>query len=427
MQIFKKKLKQKEPTELNQSELNLETNKSEPNSELCENVNADTAVLKPSNKVWTVTKKLSKRWFIDAFSGMAQGLFVTLIAGTIIKQIGVLCGANSFGHILVLIGNFASTLMGAGIGVGIAKYLKASNLVMFGCAVAGFIGAFLPDLVFTSILSDAGFSLETVAKGLPVIMLGKPGNPIGAYVATLFALEIVSLYAGKTKIDILLVPLGILFMSFITMFLAVPAIWLIDIIAKFIEISTKAQPALMGIVISVVMGVLLTMPTSSAAIWITIASANPNSDIMLLAGGAAVVGCACHMVGFAVQSFRENKFSGLISQGIGTSMLQIPNIMRKPIIIVPPIIASIIAGPLATTVFKLRCGATGGGMGTCGFVGVIDTVYASLSAGVSPLMLGLGITILFVVIPVVVTLAVSELFRKLGWIKYGDMSLNYNN
>lgn len=381
---------------------------------------------KKENKVWTTTKKLSKRWFIDAFSGMAQGLFVTLIAGTIFKQIGKLCGDNGFGAMLILIGNFACTLMGAGIGVGIARYLKTSNLVMFGCAVAGFIGAFLPDAAYKIATSDMAFSLTAVVQSASVLKLGAPGNPIGSYVATLFALEIVNLYAGKTKLDILLVPLGILVISFLTTFLAIPAIWLVAMIGKFIEISTGAVPWLMGIVIAVVMGVLLTLPTSSAAIWIAIASTAPNSDTMLIAGGAAVVGCCCHMVGFAVMSFKENKWGGLISQGIGTSMLQIPNVMKNPKILIPPIVASAVCGILSTAVFKLRCNASGGGMGTSGLVGVFGTIEASL--GVIPLWaLIVGIILLMFVLPAVISWSVCLLLRKVGWIKENDLKLDFNN
>lgn len=380
-----------------------------------------------TNKVWSISKKLGKRWFIDAFSGMAQGLFVTLIAGTILKQIGKLFGETSgFGAILILIGNFACMLMGAGIGVGIAKYLKTSNLVMFGCAVAGFVGGFLPDWAYQVAISDSGFTLAAItSKAAGLKLGGSPGNPIGAYVATIFALEIVSLYAGKTKLDILIVPLGILFMAFITMFLAIPAIWLIAMIAKFVEVSTQALPFLMGIVIAVVMGLLLTMPTSSAAIWVSIAM-NNQSDTMLLAGGAAVVGCCCHMVGFAVMSYKENGLSGLISQGVGTSMLQIPNIMKNPKILLPPVIASAICGPMATTLFKLRCSASGGGMGTSGFVGVIETISKSTGV-VEGWVLGLGIALIQFILPALISLGMCILLRKIGWIKENDLKLNINN
>lgn len=377
---------------------------------------------KQENKAWTTVKRLSKRWFIDAFSGMAQGLFVTLIAGTIFTQIGKLIGVDKgVGALMVLIGSMASTMMGAGIGVGIARYLKAPNLVMFACAAAGFIGAFLPDAAYKIAISEQGFSLMALAQSLTAIKLGAPGNPIGAYVATLFALEIVSLYAGKTKLDILLVPLGVLALAFVTTFVAIPAIWLIAMIGKFVEVSTGAVPFLMGIVIAVVMGVLLTMPTSSAAIWIALAAGN-TSDTMLLAGGAAVVGCACQMVGFAVASYRENKVSGLIAQGLGTSMLQIPNIMRNPKTFIPPIVASAICGPMATCLFQLRCNASGGGMGTSGLVGVFGVIEAS-SGAIATWKMWLGIVLLMFVLPALISWGVSELLRKVGWIKDGDMKL----
>ena len=182
----------------------------------------------------------------------------------------------------------------------------------------------------------------------------------------------------------------------------------------------------MGVVIAVVMGVLLTMPTSSAAIWVAVASpvlalgvAGENYEAMLLAGGAATVGCACHMIGFAVASFRENGVGGLISQGIGTSMLQIPNVMKKPVTMLPMIISSAICGPLSTCVFKLKCGASGGGMGTSGLVGVFDLFnYTTGWLGY------VGIILLMVLLPAVLNLAISEFMRKKEWIKFGDLKLD---
>ena len=185
----------------------------------------------------------------------------------------------------------------------------------------------------------------------------------------------------------------------------------------------------MYIIISVIMGILLTLPTSSAAIWVAVASpvisgfANgtvsiENYNAILLAGGAATVGCACHMVGFAVASFRENKWSGLVSQGIGTSMLQIPNVMKKPKIMLPMIISSAILGPLSTCVFKLKCGTAGGGMGTSGLVGIFDLFnYTSGVLGI------IGIILLMVILPAILNFVISEFMRKKGFIKDGDMKL----
>ena len=352
-------------------------------------------------------KALPKRYFITAFSGMAQGLFVTLIAGTILSQIAGWIGNNYIGNTLKYIANIAKSLMGAGIGVGIAHALGKNKLLVFSAAVAGMVGAFADKLMIGS-------------APLVSLALGAPGNPIGAYVVTMLVVEVVGLYAGKTKLDILLVPLGALVFSFLGVFVAYPFILLINLLGNAIAIATNAAPLIMGIVIAVIMGVLLTMPTSSAAIWVAVSAqvSAGNEAAMLLAGGAATVGCACHMVGFAVASFRENGVSGLISQGIGTSMLQIPNIMKKPVIMLPMIISSAILGPLSTCVFMLKCGASGGGMGTSGLVGVFDLFnYTSGALGI------VGIFLLMIVLPAVLNFFISEFMRKKGWIKEGDMKL----
>lgn len=370
-------------------------------------------------KIKAYIKAMPKRYFITAFSGMAQGLFVTLIAGTILAMIAGWFPDNYFGRTLTGISNIAKTLMGAGIGVGIAHALKKPKLLIFSAAVAGMVGAFAEKF------------FPSAAAPFSAIALGAPGNPIGAYVATMLVIEIVSLYAGKTKLDIILIPLGALFLSFAGIFAAYPFIKLIGWLGDFIAFATDATPFVMGVVIAVVMGVVLTMPTSSAAIWISVASpiltgyasgaagvTEAQYNAMLLAGGAATVGCACHMVGFAVASFRENKWSGLIAQGLGTSMLQIPNIMKKPVIMLPMILSSAILGPLSTCVFKVKCGASGGGMGTSGLVGVFDSFkYTSGALGC------IGIVLLTIVLPAALNLLFSEWFRKKGRIKPGDMLL----
>ena len=362
-------------------------------------------------------KTLPQRYFITAFSGMAQGLFVTLIAGTILAQIAGWIGDNYIGDTLLYIANIAKALMGAGIGVGIAHALKKNKLLVFSAAVAGMVGAFADKLF--------------VGAGAPTIILtaGLPGNPIGAYVVTMFVVEIVELYAGKTKLDILLVPLGTMALAFGGIFVAYPFIWLVNKLGVLIAVATKATPFIMGIVIAVVMGILLTMPTSSAAIWVAVASpvingylsgtvSAENYNAILLAGGAATVGCACHMVGFAVSSYRENGFGGLIAQGIGTSMLQIPNIMKKFSLMLPMIISSAILGPVSTCVFALKCGASGGGMGTSGLVGVFDLFNYT-----DGLLGTIGILLLMIVLPAVLNILISEFMRKKGWIKEGDLKL----
>ena len=395
----------------------------EPRQETPAETTAETTVAAQKStakeKIKAYIKAMPKRYFITAFSGMAQGLFVTLIAGTILAMIAGWFPDNYFGRTLTGISNIAKSMMGAGIGVGIAHALKKPKLLIFSAAVAGMVGAFAEKF------------FPSAAAPFSAIALGAPGNPIGAYVATMLVIEIVSLYAGKTKLDIILIPLGALFLSFAGIFAAYPFIKLIGWLGDFIAFATDATPFVMGVVIAVVMGVVLTMPTSSAAIWISVASpiltgyasgaagvTEAQYNAMLLAGGAATVGCACHMVGFAVASFRENKWSGLIAQGLGTSMLQIPNIMKKPVIMLPMILSSAILGPLSTCVFKVKCGASGGGMGTSGLVGVFDSFkYTSGALGC------IGIVLLTIVLPAALNLLFSEWFRKKGWIKQNDMLL----
>ncbi len=369
-------------------------------------------------KALSVVKKLCKRYFIDAFTGMAQGLFCTLIAGTIIAQIASWCGDNAFAHVLGYIGSIAKMLMGAGIGVGIAHKLGAKPLVIFTALVTGLIGAFAGGLV-TSLTEGASFTLA----------FGAPGNPIGAYVVALLTVEIAGLYAGKTKLDIVLVPLGMLILCLLGIFLAWPFIKLIDLLAKLIVLAIEAGTAvkiIVGIFVAVVMGILLTMPTSSAAIWVAIATsatALANPDAFGIAGGAAVAGCSAHMIGFAVATFRENRWSGLIAQGIGTSMLQIPNIMKKPLIMLPEVVASAVSG-LVAVLLGLRCNASGGGMGTSGLVGVFGTIDASMAVGLDTWRIVLGVILCLFVIPVAVSLGVSEILRRYKLIKPEDMKLD---
>lgn len=404
-------------------EVNAENNENGENtSTLSDNGEENTP--KKANKALTVVKKLCNRWFIDAFSGMALGLFATLIAGTIISQIGAWCGNNVFGSILKAFGNFAKMLMGAGIGVGIAYKLKSKPLVIFTAAVCGLIGAWSGNLVTALTTND----FETLYASLTgVFAKGLPGNPIGAYVVSLLSIEIAGLYAGKTKFDIILVPLGMIILSLAGIFIAWPFIKLIDLVAKLIVICINAGTGVKivtGIFIAIVMGILLTMPTSSAAIWVAVSLAvsGSESEALSIAGGAAVAGCAAHMVGFAVASFKDNGWSGLISQGLGTSMLQIPNIMKKPIIMVPEIVASAVAG-LVAVLLDMRCNASGGGMGTSGLVGLFGVIEASNLAKVPEWKYVLGIILTMFVIPAVVSFGVYLILHKFKLIVDGDQKI----
>lgn len=343
------------------------------------------------------TKKILNRIFIDGLSGMALGLFSTLIIGTIIAQIGTLIGGPLGGY-LKAISNVAKTLTGAGIGVGVACKFKEGPLVTVSAAVAGMIGAF--------------------PAAPEAITLGAPGEPLGAFVAAYVAIEIGRLVAGKTKVDILVTPLlsicagaavGLIVGPYITDFMK----WL----GSLVNVNVEQSPVFGGIIVSVLMGMILTLPISSAAIGISM-------GLTGLAAGAATIGCCCQMVGFAVASYRENKVGGLIAQGVGTSMLQIPNIMRRPIIWVPAILSSAILGPIASAVLHMVSTPVGSGMGSAGFVGQIAAFGAMTEAGMSSWMALLQIVVMHFVLPALLTFGISEFMRKKGWIKDGDMALD---
>lgn len=349
-------------------------------------------------------KKWLNRVFIDGLSGMALGLFSTLIVGTIIQQIGNLVPGVA-GDFLFLIGKMASAATCAGIGVGVAAKFKESPLVTLSAATAGMVGGYASKLLAGTIMSEAG-----------AIVLAGPGEPLGAFIAAYIGIEIGHLVAGKTKVDILVTPLvTILSGSIIGIIIGPPISDFMTGIGAMVNWGVEQQPFLMGIVVSVLMGMILTLPISSAAIGVAL-------NLSGLAAGAATVGCCCQMVGFAVASFRENKWSGLVAQGVGTSMLQIPNIVKKPIIWIPATLTSAILGPVGTMIFKMTSNATGSGMGTAGFVGQLMTWQVMSETTPALLLLG-EILLLHFVFPAVITLLISEFMRKKGWIKDGDMLL----
>lgn len=349
-------------------------------------------------------KKWLNKVFIDGLSGMATGLFATLIIGTIIQQIGSLIG-GSIGDTIFIIGKVAAAVTGAGIGCGVAYRFQEPPLVVLSAAVAGMVGAFASKITAGTVLVDG------------VIHLAGPGEPLGAFLAAYIAIEVGHLVSGKTKVDILITPFcGILAGATVGLILGPPISAFMVWIGSLINWGTEQQPFIMGIIVSVLMGIILTLPISSAALGIIL-------DLNGLAAGAAVVGCCCNMVGFAVASFRDNKVGGLLAQGLGTSMLQIGNIVRKPIIWLPAIIASAILGPISTVVLGMTCNATGSGMGSAGLVGQIMT-FQTMTATVSPSVVLIQIILMHFVLPAIIAFAVSELMRKKGMIKDGDMKLD---
>ena len=357
-------------------------------------------------------KKYLKHLFIDGFSGMASGLFATLIVGTILEQIAKLIGdigpawCTAIGGWLGLIAGVAKLAMGAGIGVGVAKKFGESALVTVSAAVAGMVGA------------EAAQLLSGEAFAGAIATLKVPGEPLGAFIAAYVAIELGHLVSGKTKVDILVTPIvSIISGSAVGLLIGPSVSAFMDAIGKVVCLFTEEQPFLMGVVVAVIMGMVLTLPISSAALGIVLKLGG-------ITAGAAAVGCCAQMIGFAVSSYRENKMGGLIAQGLGTSMLQVPNIFKKPVIWVPPTLTAAILGPVATCWLGMVNNAAGSGMGTSGLVGPIMGYQTMTSAGMAPWLSLVEIAAMYFVAPAILSLFFSEAMRKLGWIKSGDMKLD---
>ena len=341
--------------------------------------------------------KILKRIFIDGLSGMAIGLFATLIIGTILEQAGTIIGGD-IGNMIVMVASIAKVLTGAGIGIGVASKLGESTLVCASAASTGMIGAFASGLLNGSVSSSGK------------ILLSGPGEPLGAFVAAYIGIEIGRIFIGRTKLDIILTPLTTIVCGGIVGLTVGPYISdLMKQIGEMIRWGTEQQPFLMGIV--------LTLPISSAALGIIL-------NLSGIAAGAATIGCCAQMIGFATASLRENGIGGLLAQGIGTSMLQVPNIVRKPLIWLPPIITSAILGPISTVVLKMTNNAIGSGMGTAGFVGPMMTYKTMTTGGTSAVTVIVMILVMQIIAPAFLTYFISEAMRRAGLIKDGDMKLD---
>lgn len=331
-----------------------------------------------------VLKKMFKRYFVDAMSTMALGLFSSLIIGLIISQIAKIPHLEFLAAFSEIIGS-KSPVVGGAIGAAIAWGLKSKPLIIFSSVATGAFGYTL-------------------------------GGPVGAYVAAVFGAEIASIVAGKTKVDIVISPLATIIPGCIAGWFVGPFVnSLMLALGSVVNNATELSPFPMGIIVSVVVGLALTAPISSAALCIML-------NISGLAAGAATVGCCAQMVGFAVASYRDNGVGGLLSQGLGTSMLQFSNIMKNPRIWVAPTLASAVLGPVATCFLKMTSTSLGAGMGTSGLVGQFGT-YAAMSETMPAATLILTMVILHFVLPAVLTLAFDAILRKIGWVKPGDMKL----
>ena len=350
-----------------------------------------------------------QRYGIDALSAMAQGLFCTLLVGTILNTLGQQLNIGFLNEIIVTlkqgeheisytIGGLASAMVGPGIAVAIGLALQAPPLVLFS-------------------LIPVGFAANA---------MGGAGGPLAVYAIAIIASECGKLVSKETKIDILVTPIVTILAGVGTAsVIAAPIGAAAAAVGDFVKWATVLQPFWMGMMVSVVIGMALTLPISSAAICAAL-------GLTGLAGGAAVAGCCAQMVGFAVMSFRENRWGGLVAQGIGTSMLQMPNIVKNPRIWIPPTLAAAITGPIATCLFRLEMNgsAVSSGMGTCGFVGQIG-VYtgwlAEIAAGSRSAITAfdwLGLVLICFVLPAILSWCFCQVLRKIGWIRENDLKLD---
>jgi len=335
----------------------------------------------------------AKTYFIDAMGSMALGLFASLLIGTIFDTLGKYLSVDLF----LQVATYAKAATGAVLAMAIANSLKAPPLVLFSAGAVG----------LASYQIGGTFLLDGTEKAIAA-------GPCGVFFVAIIAVEIGKMVSKETKVDILVTPVvtilaGVLVSNLICPAIAYAMYW----IGYFVNTATVIQPFLMGIIISVVVGMILTLPISSAAICSMI-------GITGLAGGAATAGCCAQMVGFAVMSFKENGWGGIVAQGLGTSMLQMGNITKNPKIWIPATLASAITGPISTLVFKLECTGVAAGMGTCGLVGPIGIISAMES---SPMM-WIGVIVVCIVLPAILTYIFSEILRKWNWIKENDLKLD---
>lgn len=349
-------------------------------------------------------KNLLHKYFIDAMGAMAQGLFASLLIGTIFKALGMIPHLE----FLAEIGGYAQTMAGPAMAAAIAYSMKCDPLVMFSAAAVGYAAN----------------------------SLGGAGGPLAVFIIGIIASEIGSLVSKKTKVDIIVTPFVTIFVGGVLSIAAAPYIGkLVGYISEFIGWAALQTPFITGIIVSVVIGICLTLPISSAAICAGLvltgsAAVQGSSEGLAIAGAAAVAGCCAQMVGFAVISFRENGLGGLLSQGIGTSMLQMPNILRHPQIWIAPTLVSAVTGPLAVCVFDLKMygAAINSGMGTCGLLGPVGLLLGWLSPengyiGEVSILNYIGVVLICFILPALLSFVINEFLRKIDLVKDGYMKL----
>lgn len=352
-------------------------------------------------------------FIIKTMNGMAYGLFSTLIVGTILATIGGFFNETSYiGKIILSVAKFLQNMTGVGIGLGVAWSLKIDGLKLIAITAVGAIASYLNINIYNPEIQE--FSKLAL----------RIGDPLTIYLVVV-GTSLVSdlILKKKTPVDIVIIPvITVLIGTIFTSILNFPISYVTKSVGYIVGVATEAQPFIMGIIISVIMGMALTAPISSAAIAAMIFTITPdtqNADAIALAGGAALVGCSVQMVGFAIQSIKDNKIGTVISIGIGTSMLQFKNILKKPIIWLPTIIVSAILGPVSTCVLKLKCTGSSAGMGTSGLVGQIG-MFSDMG---STWQTWVGIFVIQIVLPAILVFVVDMIFRKFKLIKPGDLTV----
>lgn len=350
-------------------------------------------------------KKLLSHIFVDGLNGMALGFFCTFALGTILQQIGSLI-PNDFGDMISTLGGIAIILTGAGIGIGMATKFQASTTVALSAAVSGMVGAYAPNIFQSSVITSNG-----------AVNLSGPGDPLGAFIAAFVALEVGSLASGKTEVDLLLTPSLCIGLGSVSGLLAAPVIdKVMEKLASLIQWSINQNDIVMGILVSSLMCILSLLPISTISL----------AGILHMKGlvaGAATIGCCCSMIGFAVASYRDNKFVGLFIQGIGTTKLQLPNIFRRPYIILPSLLTSAMLGGLSAGLLHITNSAKGAAMGATGLVGCLSA-YESIVDNVGSTEALLLISLMCFVLPGVCSLGIAEGMRRLKILKDGDMKIN---
>lgn len=339
-------------------------------------------------------KNILKRIFVDGFTGMTLGMFVTLIMGTASVQLGTWIGGQ-VGAQLVTFGNIAKLLTGAGIGVGVAARFGADSLVTVSAAVAGMLGAF---------------------HGVSAVAFGAAGEPLGAFVAAYIAVQVGMFISGRTSLSIVLTPIASIFAGALVGYFVGPYITkFIHWIGSLASYNVAASPIIGGIIVAVLFSLFAAMPLSTFALTAAL-------GLSSVAAGAATIGVCCSMVGFAVAGYRDNKLGGVLALGMGSAMLEFPNILKKPLIWIPSVLASAILGPFGAALLKMSNTAHGAAAGSLMLIGQFET-WRSMVPWTPGAIVVIEIVLMHFLLPGLISLAVSEIMRKLNWIKKGDMRL----